>query len=223
MDFIGAFSVENLSFLLDGLLVTLQIAVLAIVFSIIIGYILGIIRYSKIPGISKALGWVIDIIRNLPLLLIIFFTYFALPQIGVRLNIFWAAVAALTVFESSMISEIVRGGLEAIPNGQTEAALASGLNKKQTMLFVLLPQAGRETLPSLVSQLIALIKDTSLATIITLPELTHNAKIIYGQNTNYVIPMFIAMALIYFVVCYSLSRLSKYISANLTYGKTVKG
>ena len=223
MDFIGAFSVENLSFLLDGLLVTLQIAVLAIVFSIIIGYILGIIRYSKIPGISKALGWVIDIIRNLPLLLIIFFTYFALPQIGVRLNIFWAAVAALTVFESSMISEIIRGGLEAIPNGQTEAALASGLNKKQTMLFVLLPQAGRETLPSLVSQLIALIKDTSLATIITLPELTHNAKIIYGQNTNYVIPMFIAMALIYFVVCYSLSRLSKYISANLTYGKTVKG
>ena len=223
MDFIGAFSVENLSFLLDGLLVTLQIAVLAIVFSIIIGYILGIIRYSKIPGISKALGWVIDIIRNLPLLLIIFFTYFALPQIGVRLNIFWAAVAALTVFESSMISEIVRGGLEAIPNGQTEAALASGLNKKQTMLFVLLPQAGRETLPSLVSQLIALIKDTSLATIITLPELTHNAKIIYGQNTNYVIPMFIAMALIYFVVCYSLSRLSRYISANLTYGKTVKG
>lgn len=223
MDFIGAFSVENLSFLLDGLLVTLQIAVLAIVFSIIIGYILGIIRYSKIPGISKALGWVIDIIRNLPLLLIIFFTYFALPQIGVRLNIFWAAVAALTVFESSMISEIIRGGLEAIPNGQTEAALASGLNKKQTMLFVLLPQAGRETLPSLVSQLIALIKDTSLATIITLPELTHNAKIIYGQNTNYVIPMFIAMALIYFVVCYSLSRLSRYISANLTYGKTVKG
>ena len=223
MDFIGAFSVENLSFLLDGLLVTLQIAVLAIVFSIIIGYILGIIRYSKIPGISKALGWVIDIIRNLPLLLIIFFTYFALPQIGVRLNIFWAAVAALTVFESSMISEIVRGGLEAIPNGQTEAALASGLNKKQTMWFVLLPQAGRETLPSLVSQLIALIKDTSLATIITLPELTHNAKIIYGQNTNYVIPMFIAMALIYFVVCYSLSRLSRYISANLTYGKTVKG
>ena len=223
MDFIGAFSVENLSFLLDGLLVTLQIAVLAIVFSIIIGYILGIIRYSKIPGISKALGWVIDIIRNLPLLLIIFFTYFALPQIGVRLNIFWAAVAALTVFESSMISEIVRGGLEAIPNGQTEAALASGLNKKQTMLVVLLPQAGRETLPSLVSQLIALIKDTSLATIITLPELTHNAKIIYGQNTNYVIPMFIAMALIYFVVCYSLSRLSRYISANLTYGKTVKG
>ncbi len=221
MDFAGAFSQDNLSFLLDGLLLTLLVALLSIVFSTIIGYLLGIIRYARIPVLSKGLGWFIDIIRNLPLLLIIFFTYFALPQIGLRLNIFWAAVTALTIFESSMISEIVRGGLESIPKGQSEAALSSGLNKRQTMLFVLLPQAARDTLPSLVSQLIALIKDTSLATIITLPELTYTARIIYGQNTNYVIPMFIAMASIYFVVCFSLSKLSKYIAANWTYG-TVK-
>lgn len=215
MEFLEAFSASNVQFLLEGLLVTIQVAAISIVLSVIIGFFLGVVRYYDIPVVSKVVGAVIDIIRNLPLLLIIFFTYFALPQFGIRLNVFWAAVTAMTVFESAMISEIVRGGLQALPDGQTEASLASGLTKNQTMWYVLLPQATRQTLPSVVSQLIALIKDTSLATIITLPELTHNAKIIYGQDTSYVIPMFIAMALLYFVICYAMSRLSRYLEGRL--------
>ena len=165
-----------------------------------------------IPILSKALGLVIDIIRNLPLLLIIFFTYFALPQLGIRLNIFWAAVGALTIFESAMISEIIRGGLNAIPKGQAEAGISTGLTRVQTLVYILLPQAVRSMAPSIVSQLIALIKDTSLATIISLPELTHNAKIIYNQNTAYVIPMFVIMTFLYWLVCYTLSKFSKYLS-----------
>lgn len=215
MGFLEAFSWTNIQFLLEGLLVTIQVAAISIILSVIIGYLLGVIRYYDIPVLSKVVGVIIDIIRNLPLLLIIFFTYFALPQLGIRLNVFWAAIAALTVFESAMISEIIRGGLSALPDGQTEAAYASGLNKNQTMWNVLLPQATRQTLPSVVSQLIALIKDTSLATIITLPELTHNARIVYGQDTSYVIPMFIAMALLYFVICYAMSRLSKHLANRL--------
>ena len=116
-----------------------------------------------------------------------------------------------------MISEILRGGLKAVPKGQTEAGLASGMTKTKVMRYILFPQAVRDTLPSVVSQLIALIKDTSLATIITLPELTHNAKIIYGQDTAYVIPMFIALAFLYFVICYALSLLSKYLGRTIAF------
>lgn len=209
MDFSGAFSLRNLRFLLTGLGVTLQVAVLSIIFSVVIGVLLGIIRYHKIPVVSKVLGLIIDLIRNLPLLLIIFFTYFALPAFGIRMNIFWSAVGAMTIFESAMISEIIRGGFESLAKGQTEAALASGLKKIQIIRYITLPQVLRETLPSLVSQLIALIKDTSLATIISLPELMHNAKIVYGQDTSFVIPMFVIVSLMYFVICYSLSLFSK--------------
>lgn len=203
-----AFSWINLRFLLDGLWVTIQVSVVSIIFSMILGGIAGTVRYSNIPILSKGVGIIVDIIRNLPLLLIIFFTYFALPQIGIKLNIFWAAVAALTIFESAMLSEIFRAGLNAVPSGQTEAGMSSGLTYVQTLTMIVMPQAFKSMLPAILSQLISLIKDTSLAVIISLPELTHNAKIIYGQNTNYVIPMFIAMTAMYFVVCYLLSVVS---------------
>ena len=179
--------------------------------------ILGVIRYFDIPGVSKILGLIIDTIRNLPLLLIIFFSYFALPELGISLNPFWSTIVAMTIFESAMISEIIRGGLKALPRGQAEAGLASGLTRNDVMRSILLPQVIRYTLPSVVSQLIALIKDTSLATIITLPELTHNARIIYGQDTSYVIPMFLAMAVLYFIISFSLSLFSKYLARNMAF------
>lgn len=210
-NFIEAYSYANLSFLVDGLLVTILVSVTAIILSFFIGGLLGVVRFAKIPFLSKIVGLVVDIIRNLPLLLIIFFTYFALPQVGIKLSIFWAAVAALTIFESAMLSEIFRAGLNAVPKGQMEAGLSTGLSYTETMLSIVVPQAFKSMIPALVSQLISLIKDTSLAVIISLPELTHNAKIIYGQNENYVIPMFVAMTVMYFVICYVLSLLSKYL------------
>lgn len=215
MDFTNAFSWMNIRFLLDGLLITLEVAVLSIIISLLMGTLMGVLRYLKIPVVSKIIGFIIDVIRNLPLLLIIFFTYFALPQLGIRFDIFWSTVAAMSIFESAMISEIIRGGLISIPKGQTEAGLSTGLTKIQTLWYIVLPQGLRTMLPSIVSQLIALIKDTSLATIISLPELTHNAKIIYGQDTSYVIPMFMALALFYFVICYALSLLSKRLEVRL--------
>lgn len=215
MNLNGAYSWDNIGFLLEGLQVTVEVALFTIVISILVGFTLGIIRYFEIPVISSVVGWIVDIIRNLPLLLIIFFTYFALPQLGISLNVFWSTVVAMSIFEATMISEILRGGLKALPNGQMEAGLATGLKKSSVMYHILLPQATKEILPSLVSQLIALIKDTSLATIITLPELTHNAKIIYGQDTSYVIPMFIALAGFYFIICFALSLFSKYLAKRM--------
>ncbi|KAF1296592.1 glutamine ABC transporter permease [Enterococcus sp. JM4C] len=213
MDFTQAFSWINIRFLLEGLLVTIEVSLVSIIFSFIIGGLIGIIRFTKVPYFSKIVGIITDVIRNLPLLLIIFFAYFALPQVGIRLSIFWSAVAALTIFESAMLSEIFRAGLNAVPKGQMEAGLSTGLSYSQTMATIVFPQAFKSMTPAIVSQLISLIKDTSLAVIISLPELTHNAKIIYGQNSNYVIPMFIAMTFFYFVVCYLLSLLSKYLES----------
>ena len=209
MDFAGAYSWINIRFLLEGLLLTVQVALVASLFSFVIGAVLGLIRYLKLPVLSAIVGAIIDVVRNLPLLLIIFFTYFALPQIGIRLTIFWSAVSALTIFESAMLSEIIRGGLNSIPKGQTEAGVSTGLTYGQTLWYIIIPQALRAMVPPIVSQLVSLIKDTSLATIITLPELTHHVRIVYGQNTNYVIPMFVMMGLMHSIVCYSLSKFSK--------------
>ena len=211
MDFFEAFSAINIRFLIDGLRVTVEVSILSILFSFIIGGIAGIFRFSSIPVFSKVLGVVIDVIRNLPLLLIIFFTYFALPQIGIRFNIFWSAVVALTIFESAMLSEIFRAGLNSVPKGQMEAGLSTGLSYVEVLRSIVVPQAFKAMLPAIVSQLISLIKDTSLAVIISLPELTHHARIIYGQNTNYVLPMFLAMTVLYFLVCYALSLLSGFL------------
>jgi putative glutamine transport system permease protein len=210
MSFFDAFSFINLRFLLDGLIVTIEVSLVSIILSFLFGAIMGTLRFSAIPFVSRIVGLIVDIIRNLPLLLIIFFTYFALPQIGIKFDIFWSAVIALTIFESAMLSEIFRAGLNAVPKGQMEAGLSTGLTYLQVMFSIMIPQAFRSMVPAIVSQLFSLVKDTSLAVIISLPEFTHNAKIIYGQNSNYVIPMYVALTLGYFVICYLLSLLSKY-------------
>lgn len=214
-NFIDAYSWINIRFLLQGLGITIEISVASIICSFIIGTLLGIIRYAKIKYLSAIVGFIIDLIRNLPLLLIIFFTYFGLPNIGVKPEIIPAAIMALTVFESSMVAEIVRSGINSIDYVQTEGALANGLTKWQALRLVVLPQAIKNMLPALVSQFISLVKDTSLATIIVLPELMYHAQIIYGQNTNYIIPMFVALAVLYFIVCYSLSLLARYLDKHL--------
>ena len=214
MNFDQALTLPNLRFIFDGLLVTLEVAVISIVFSFIIGVILGVIRFLRIPYLSKIVGLIIDIIRNLPLLLIIFFTYFALPQIGIQFSIFWSAVVALTIFESAMLSEIIRGGIEAVPKGQMEAGRSTGLNIAQTMYYIVLPQGIKLMVPPLVSQFVSLIRDTSLAVVISLPELTHNSKIIYAQYPSTVLVMFIIMTVCYFAICYSLSLFAKRFELN---------
>ena len=204
-----AFSWINIRFLFSGLVVTLQVAAVAGILSIAIGSLFGTIRFMKVPVLAPIIGVIVELLRNLPLLVLIFFAYFALPQIGIRLSVWWASVVAVTAFESAMLTEVIRSGLQAIPEGQMEAARSSGLSSLQALWHVVLPQGMRLMVPAIVSQCIALIKDTSLAVIITLPEFTRKARIIYGLNTDYVIPMFICMALVYFAICYSFSVLSK--------------
>lgn len=215
-NFIDAYSWVNLRFLLEGLWVTIYVSAISVVLSFIIGSILGLIRYVKIKYLSMIVGFIIDLIRNLPLLLIIFFMYFGLPStFGIRLNTVTAAIVALTVFESAMLAEIIRSGIQSIGVGQMEAARSNGLTYLQAMWYIILPQAFRNMVPPIVSQFVSLVKDSSLATIILLPELMYHSQIIYGQNTNYMIPTFVALAFLYFVICFLLSRLSKRLARRL--------
>ena len=206
MDFSGALSAANLSYMMKGLLLTLEIAAWSIVLSFILAIIIAVLRYAKIPVLSPLLILWVELIRNLPLLLLIFFTFFAIPGVtGINLTEKQAAIIALTVFESAMISEIIRSGLNSIPKGQTEAARSSGLTYVQTLRYILVPQALRRMIPPIVSQFISLLKDTSLAIIIALEELMRSAQIVYAKNMNYVFPTLIFVALVYFVINYSLS------------------
>ncbi|MFM1653258.1 amino acid ABC transporter permease [Brevibacillus sp. B_LB10_24] len=209
MDFIGAYNPAHLAFLLDGFLVTLKVAFLSIVLSFAIGIIVGTLRFTQIPVVSHILAVTVELVRNLPLLLIIFFTYFALPEVGLKLEKFYAAILALVIFESAMLSEIVRSGLNSVEKGQIEAARSSGLSNVQTLWHIVLPQALKRMVPPIVSQFIALLKDTSLAVVISLPELMNHAQILNGHNINYVIPVFLMVAVMYFVVNYALSILSR--------------
>lgn len=209
MDFLGAYSQENLLFLLEGFYLTLKVAFISIILSFIVGGAIGTVRFAKIPYVSKILATVVEIIRNLPLLLIILFTYFGLPEVGINFSISVSVIVALTIFESAMLAEIVRGGLNSIEKGQMEAARSSGLSYVQALRLVILPQALRRMVPNLVSQFISLLKDTSLAVVIALPELLHHAKIVQAQSINYVVPIFLLIALMYFVVNYALSLLAK--------------
>ncbi|CAH0291725.1 amino acid ABC transporter permease [Peribacillus simplex] len=209
MDFAGAYTPDNLKFLLEGFWVTLQVAFISIILSFIIGGLVGIIRYAKVPVLSQILALIVETVRNLPLLLIIFFTYFALPEVRIKLEIIPAAIVALTIFESAMLSEVIRSGLKSIDKGQMEAARSSGLSYTQALIHIILPQALRRMVPPIVSQFISLLKDTSLAVVISLPELTHHGQIIYGQSQNYLIPILILVALMYFIVNYSLSLVAQ--------------
>ena len=216
-----ALSWINLRFLLQGFWVTIEVSVISIILSFVIGLALGLIRFTRIDAkttrISKVVGVIIDIIRNLPLLLIIFFSYFGLPVMGIRVDAFQASVIAMVVFESAMIAEVVRSGIMAVDPGQMEGARSNGMTYMQAMIHVVFPQALSKMIPALLSQFVSLIKDTSLATIIVLPELLYHAEIIYNQNTKYMIPMYLAVAVMYFIICFALSSFANYLSKRIKY------
>ncbi|MDF7627579.1 amino acid ABC transporter permease [Lactobacillaceae bacterium L1_55_11] len=210
-----AFNGDNVNYLLGGLGITVGVSIISVILSLLAGSIIGIIQFEKIPYFSTFVATINNIIRNLPLLLIIFFVYFALPRLGVHLPIFWATVIAMSTFESAMLAEIVRGGLESVDRGQFEGARANGLTNGQTMFYIVLPQAYKKMIPPIISQLISLVKDTSLASGIVLAELTYRGQIVYAQNTTYIVPILVVLTLVYFLLNYGLSLIAKWFDRHL--------
>jgi len=201
---------NNFGFLMRGLIVTFQLAFLSISGSLVIGTIFGVVRHLKICPFSFVAAAYIESVRSIPLILFIVFIHFGfLPYVlGVPSNFFISSCVSLTIFTSAYVAEIVRGGLNSVEKGHIDAAISLGLNRYQRLAYVILPLAFTRMMPALVSQFIALIKDTSLASTIGLIELTRSGEIIY-ERTYHEFEVLTFIAFIYFVICFSLSRLSR--------------
>lgn len=197
-----------------GLRSTLTAAALAIVGSVVLGTLIGVAR-MMLPGRTRwPLVGVIELLRGLPVVIAIYFTSRVLPDVGVDVSGLpgpdglWYLVIALVAYNMVVIAEIVRSGVASLPRGQREAALSVGLTPGQTMRIVLLPQAFRVMLPALISQLVVILKDTSLAAVLGIyPELLNRANRI-AQNLDNPIPMFITVGVIFIAINAALSQVA---------------
>ena len=186
--------------LLEGLQNTLQAAAYALVLALVLGVVLAFGRLSHRVWVSVPAVAVIEFFRGVPLLLLIFALFLGAPLVvGIDLPALWALVIGLTLYNGAVIAEIVRAGILAIPKGQSEAAMAVGLGRGQVLRLVLLPQAVRIMLPSLVSQLVVLLKDTSLGFVIGFAELLRTGQQLV-QVLNNPLQMYLAIGLIYIVI-----------------------
>ena len=207
---------------LGGVGLTLYLAVVSLALSFIGGLVLGLLSVSR----NRLLRWgsmtVIQTIRGMPLLMVIFWMFFLLPaMLGGGMTAAWTIIVALTLFTSAYMSEIVRAGITGIPKGQTEAAISTGLSHGQAMFYIILPQALRNMIPSFVNQFVSMIKDTSLAFIVGVTELTQIATQINNRTMLYPTEIFIFIAVIYFIICFAFTELSRWLERRLAYRKSI--
>ncbi|MGI6673064.1 MAG: amino acid ABC transporter permease [Limnochordia bacterium] len=192
--------------LLQGAKLTVQLTTIAVFFGIILGTIAGIGRLSKTPLRLVAASY-IDIIRGTPLLVQTFLIFYGLPSLISRpIPAYTAAILALSINSGAYVGEIVRSGIQSIDKGQWEASSSLGLSGAQTMGLIILPQAFRRILPPLGNEFIALLKDSSLVSIIALEELVRKGQIIIGRTFR-PFEVWLAVAVIYFVMTFAVSRL----------------
>ncbi len=204
----------NRLLLLQGAATTVALAVLAAVFGTLIGLLAALTRVAHVRFLAQYAQGYTEIFRGSPLLLQLFWIWFGLPLIGVPINGFAAAVIGLSLNAGAFCAEIFRGGILAVPRGQSEAALASGMTYLQTMRYVVLPQIVRSSLPPLMGQQISLVKDTSLASLISFQELMLMTQSIIDR-THRIFELYIGAAAVYFVICYPLSQLVRTVEKRL--------
>jgi len=224
---------NNLRFILEGFLINLEIAVVAIILALVAGLGLALLRLSRNRVLSVAAGVWVDVFRNLPLLLLILFLFLWIPQSARNTwedlmpgwmpeawqsGLMLAGLSGLVLYNSAVLAEIMRAGIQSLPRGQGEAAQALGLNYWQSMRLIILPQGLRRMVPATVSQLITLTKDTTLVSIIAIVEVMRRARTVTATSGNPftgggveapILEVFLFVGLLFIVVNYSLSRLSR--------------
>ena len=195
---------------------TLALAIPAILLGFVVGIILGLSRLAQRPWIHYPAATYIELIRGIPLVMVIFWFWFIVPLILRRpVPEYWIALTAFVMFEGAYIGEIVRAGIQSVPRGQVDAATATGLNYRQMMWNIILPQAIRNIIPSLVTQFIVLFKDTSLASIIGMMDLTKAAQTVTARELR-PFEMYLFIAVVYWVFTYSMSRFSQWLEVRMS-------
>jgi polar amino acid transport system permease protein len=194
--------------ILKGIGVTLMVSFIGIVAGGIAGFLLGIGRASSYKTLRFVIGAYTDIFRGTPVLVQMFVVFFILPVAGIELDSFTAGAITLTNIAACFISEIVASGIQAVPRGQLEAAASAGLTRFQQMRLVVLPQATRMIIPSLVGQFVLLVKDSSVVSAIGLLDLTRSGWVIV-QNIPNGLLVFSLVGVGYFAICYPMLHLSR--------------
>ena len=195
---------------------TIRLAIPAIVLGFLLGIFIGLGRLAPQPWIRIPAALYVEFFRGVPLVMVIFWMWFVVP-IALHRPIpeFWVALTAFVIFEAAYLGEIVRAGVQSVARGQVEAATAVGLSGTQTMLFVVLPQALKNMIPSLVTQFIVLFKDTSLASIIGFMDLTKAAQVVNNREVR-PFALYLFIAVVYWVCTYSMSRYARYVEQRLS-------
>jgi glutamate transport system permease protein len=178
--------------------------------AIILGFVLALGRMSEHAWLRVPVGWIVEILRAIPVLVFMMLLYYGLPVIDIKMTPYWAVVIALIAYNGSVLAEVIRAGVESLPRGQSEAGYAIGLRKAGVMRLVLLPQAIRAMLPVIISQLVVTLKDTALGFIITYPELLYLVKLLGSQAlyNSPLIPSAIIGGSIYVALCLALSYIA---------------
>ncbi len=208
---------------IGGIALTLYLAIVALALSFLGGLTLGLLCVAKSRIIRYPILVIVNTIRGIPLLMVIFWMFYLLPAMlgGHSAPENMTVIAALTIFTSAYMSQIVQAGIEGIPKGQMEAALSTGLHPWQAMIFIVLPQALRNMIPSFVNQFVSMIKDTSLAFIVGVSELTHVATQISNRTMIYPTEIFFFIACIYFIICFAFTTLSRWLETRLAWRKAI--
>ena len=199
------FTQPNLLFLLNGLRTSLVISLCVIILSILLGTLLGLVRNYEKKILGKFASFYIELFRNTPLLLWMLGCAFLIPGSTILVK----GSLALFLYTAAVVAEIVRGGLNAIPKGQFEAAHSQGFSFFQTLLYIILPQTFKKIIPSLLSQVITTIKDTSFLAGLGIMEFTRSGQVILGKvtKTSEVFLIYGFLAVVYFIICFTLSVL----------------
>ena len=200
--------------LFDGLLRTLKVSAIAIAGAFFIGLVLGAARAYRIPVVSQLAGIYVEVIRNTPILVQIFFLYFGLPQVGITLEAFTVACLSVMIWGGAFNTENFRAGFEAVPARYREAGLALGFGSLSTFLNVVLPIGGRIALPSSINTYISVLKNTSLMYVISYPELTTTALNI-NALTLQTVETFTVLAVVYLAVVWTMSASIRLLEARL--------
>jgi polar amino acid transport system permease protein len=209
-----SFVTENFDELLDGFVNTIKVASIAIAGAFVLGLVLGAARAHRIPVVSQLTAVYVEVIRNTPILVQIFFIYFGLPEIGIRLDAFTVAWLSVTIWGGAFNSENFRAGFEAVSHRHREAALALGFGRFATFLNVTLPIGGRIALPSSINTYISVLKNTSLMYVIGYAELTTTAKNIAALTIE-TLEYLTVLAIVYLTLVWTMSALIRVLESRL--------